>query len=30
MKKETWKKVINVVITVLTTILGCFAVQSCM
>ena len=28
-KKETWKKVINLVITVLTAIVSTFAVQSC-
>ena len=30
MKKETWKTVIQFLITVLTAILGSSAVQSCM
>ena len=30
MKKETWKTVIQFIITVLTAILGTSAVQSCM
>ena len=30
MKKETWKIVIQFIITVLTAILGSSAVQSCM
>ena len=29
MKKETWKTVINFIITVLTAIVSTFAVQSC-
>ncbi|MBO5058154.1 MAG: smalltalk protein [Prevotella sp.] len=29
-KKDTWKKVINLIITVLTAIVSTFAVQSCM
>ena len=30
MKKETWKNIIQFIITVLTAILGSSAVQSCM
>lgn len=29
MKKDTWKTVINFIITVLTAIVSTFAVQSC-
>ena len=30
MKKETWKTVIQILVTVLSTILGTSALQSCM
>ncbi len=30
MNKETWKKIIQIIITVLTAIISTFAVQSCM
>ncbi len=30
MKKETWKTIVQFIITVLTAILGSSAVQSCM
>lgn len=28
-KKETWKRIINFIITVLTAVVSSFAVQSC-
>ena len=30
MKKETWKTIIQIIVTVLSTILGTSAIQSCM
>ena len=30
MKKETWKTIIQIIITVLSTIIGTTAIQSCM
>jgi hypothetical protein len=30
MKKETWKTIIKIIITVLSTVLGTSAIQSCM
>ena len=30
MKKETWKTIVQIIVTVLSTILGTSALQSCM
>jgi hypothetical protein len=30
MKKETWKTIIQIIVTVLSTVLGTSALQSCM